>query len=595
MKKTLRAAALCAALFATGSAHGETADQSSGAFSKILSDHWAWSLSQEPVMASSFGERAYDGKLGDLTIAGLDKRKAALEAFIQRLEAVPDASLSEQNRLNKAILLRELRDEAEGLGFGQRLMLFTTYYGWHSGFAGLPDRHPFFNKADYESYIGRLNDYARYNAEGLATSREAVRRGFVQACDAMGGFEKTIEAHIVDDASKSVFMKPFARKPANITDADWARLKAEAEKAVMTKVVPAYRDMAAFYKNEYAPNCRKTAGISATPDGAKYYAYSARAMTTTNLSPEEIHQIGLKEVARIRAEMDGVVKRSGFKGDRKAFIQMLRTDPRFYVKTPEELLMRSGALAKQIDGELPRFFGRLPRLPYTVKPIPADQAEGTTTAYYMSGLMQAGRAGTYAVNTSKLDQRPLFEMPSLTLHEAVPGHHLQIALQQELDLPLFRRHLSHFTAFTEGWGLYAERLGYDMGLYDDPYAEFGRLSYEMWRACRLVVDTGIHAKGWTKEQAMDFMLENTALSRHNIEAEVNRYISWPGQALAYKIGELKIRELRAKAEKALGERFDIRAFHDAVLENGSVPLDVLESHINGWIAKQQQQVAQKAA
>lgn len=585
--KFLQAAAVATVVVASGVAHGADS-QAASSFSRLLSDHWTWALAQNPTMAASFGDRSHDGKLWEASIASMDRTRAELEAFVRRAEAIPDASLSEQDRLNKAILLRDLKSEIEGLGYGQRAMLFNSYRSWHVSFANLPDLHPFFTKADYESYVGRLNDFARLNAEGLATTREAVRQGFVEACDAMDGFEQTIQGPIVDDVSKSVFVQPFQRKPATISDADWAALKTAAEKAVREKVIPAYRELDAFYTREYRPACRKVAGISATPGGADYYVFRAKAMTTTNLTPDEIHQIGLKEVARIRADMEAVVKRVGFKGDRKAFIEKLRTDPQFYVKTPEELLTRSAALAKQIDGDLPKFFGRLPRLPYTVKPIPADQAEGNTTAYYMPGMMEAGRAGVYAVNTTKLDQRPVFEIPALTLHEAVPGHHLQIALQQELDIPLFRRHLSGFTAFIEGWALYTEQLGYDMGLYDDPYAEFGRLSYEMWRASRLVVDTGIHSKGWTKEQAVNFMLENTALSRHNIEAEVNRYISWPGQALAYKIGELKIRELRAKAEKTLGDTFDIRAFHDAVLENGAVPLDVLENHINGWIAKQQQ-------
>ena len=587
-------AAVVAAGGVSGSMAAGAGTEASSDFSRLLEDHWRWALAQNPVMAASFGDRSQDGKLWELSLASMDRTRAELEAFVRRVEAIPDAGLSEQDRLNKAILLRDLKNEAANLGYGQRAMLFDSYSSWHGSFASLPDRLQFFTKADYESYIGRLNDFTRLNAEGIATTRTAIRQGFVQSCDAMDGFEKTIQALILDDVSKSVFLLPFARKPACLSDADWAALKAAAETAIRTKVIPAYRVLDAFYAKEYKPACRKVAGISATPGGADYYAFRARVMTTTNLSPEEIHQIGLREVARIRAEMDKVVTRAGFKGDRKAFIEMLRTDPRFYAKTPEELLMRSAAISKQIDGELPKLFGRLPRLPYTVKPVPADQAEGTTTAYYMPGMQQAGRAGVYAVNTSKLDQRPLFEIPALSLHEAVPGHHLQIALQQELDIPLFRRHLTGFTAFVEGWALYTEQLGYDMGLYDDPHAEFGRLSYEMWRASRLVVDTGLHSKGWTKEQAVNFMLENTALSRHNIEAEVNRYISWPGQALAYKIGELKIRELRTKAETALGETFDIRAFHDAVLENGAVPLDVLENHINGWIARQQQ-VAQTAA
>ena len=306
-------------------------------------------------------------------------------------------------------------------------------------------------------------------------------------------------------------------------------------------------------------------------------------MTTTDRTPDEIHQLGLSEVARIRAEMDEVVRRSGFKGDRKAFVERLRTDPALYPKTPEELMAYAAVLAKRIDGEMPRLFGRLPRLPYTVKEVPAATAAGTTTAYYEPGSPETGRAGVYRVNTSKLDQRPLFEMPALTVHEAVPGHHQQIAIQQELDLPMFRKYAVNFTAFSEGWGLYSERLGIEMGLYDTPEKDFGRLSYEMWRACRLVVDTGLHAKGWTREQAIQFMLDNTALSRGNIEAEVNRYMVGPGQALAYKLGELKIRDLRGRAEKALGPDFDLRAFHDAVLENGEVPLDVLEAQVSAWI------------
>lgn len=592
--KFLRAAAVVAAVAASGVAHGANS-QASSDFSRLMDDHWAWALAVNPLLATQLGVRSYDGSLGDVSESGMNWRRTALGQYIARAQAIPDSALSEAERINKAILLRDMRDEHEALGFGQRTMLFNSYYSWHTGFAGLPKQQPLFTRQDYQSYVQRLNSFVNYNAAGIATTRTALERGYVQPCEAMKGFEETISAHIVDDVFKSEFMKPFQRaRPASIAEEDWASLKAQAETTVRERVIPSFRYLLDFYTTNYAPKCRKSVGISDTPGGAEYYAHRARVMTSTNLTPEEIHQIGLSEVARIQLEMDAAIKRAGFKGNRKAFIKKLRKDKRFYAKTPDELLTRTAALSKQIDGELPRFFGRLPRLPYTVKPIPADQAEGTTTAYYMPGMMQAGRPGTYAVNTSKLDQRPLFEIPALTLHEAVPGHHLQIALQQELDIPLFRRHLAHFTAFTEGWALYTEQLGYDMGLYDDPYAEFGRLSYEMWRASRLVVDTGIHAKGWTKEQAVNFMLENTALSRHNIEAEVNRYISWPGQALAYKIGELKIRELRAKAEKALGETFDIRAFHDAVLENGSVPLDVLEAHINGWIARQQQ-IVQKAA
>ncbi|HEY0084843.1 MAG TPA: DUF885 domain-containing protein, partial [Allosphingosinicella sp.] len=319
------------------------------------------------------------------------------------------------------------------------------------------------------------------------------------------------------------------------------------------------------------------------PGGREYYAFRVRQETTSDLSPEQIHQIGLRESQRINTEMDAVAKGAGF-ATRQAFIAELRTNPVYFAKTPEELLRASARVAKTIDGKMPAFFRTLPRLPYGLREIPAETAEGTTTAYYGQGAPESGLAGTYYVNTSKLDQRPLWEIPALTAHEAVPGHHHQIALQQELDLPPFRRNFTSFTAFTEGWGLYSEKVAEEMGLYDTPAKKIGQLSYQAWRAARLVVDTGIHSKGWDKARAVAFMRENTALSDANIDAEVNRYISWPAQALGYKIGELKIRELRAKAEAALGAKFDIRRFHDAVLLQGSVPLDVLERQVNEWIA-----------
>ncbi len=334
------------------------------------------------------------------------------------------------------------------------------------------------------------------------------------------------------------------------------------------------------------PHCARQPGVSAQPGGAAYYAHRIREETTTDLTAAQIHQIGLDEVARIRAEMSALATRAGYPS-REAMIAHMRTDPSYFARTPDELLMRTAMVDKRIDGWLPRLFGRLPRLTFTIRPIPAETAEGTTTAYYNQGSPSAGIAGTYYVNTSRLDQRPIWEIPALSLHESVPGHHLQIALQQELDLPAWRRNFVSYTAFVEGWALYAERLGIEMGLYDTPEADMGRLSYEMWRACRLVVDTGIHSMGWSKEQAIAYMRDNSALTDTNIEAEVNRYISWPGQALGYKLGELRIRALRARAEQALGPRFDLRAFHDEVIGAGPLPLDLLETRINDWIARQQ--------
>jgi uncharacterized protein (DUF885 family) len=554
---------------------------------QVISDHWAWWLKNNPIQATTLGVHDYDDQLPDISLAAQDRQAKEEQAFLDRLKAIPDAGLNTDQRVNKAVLSRILRNDVEGNRFGERMMLFTTYYGWHQGFAGLADDLPFHTGADYRSYLTRLSKYPEMNDEALAITRKAVAAGFVQPCDAIKGFEKSIIGVVTDTPETSRFYQPFTRKrPIDVTPAEWEKMQARAKTLIQDTVNPEYREFYDYYVKDYAPRCRKTVGASAMPEGEDYYAYRARVMTTTDMTPEQIHELGLSEVKRIRAEMDEVAKKAGFPS-RQAFIEKLRTDPVYYPKSAEELMAAAALMAKTIDGKMPGFFGKLPRLPYGIRAIPAETAEGTTTAYYSGGSPESGIAGTYYVNTSKLDQRPLYELPALTAHEAVPGHHNQIALQQELDLPEFRKHIAHFTAFTEGWGLYSERIGIEMGLYDTPAKDMGRLSYEMWRACRLVVDTGMHAKGWTKQQAVDFMLENTALSAANIDAEVNRYITWPGQALAYKIGELKIRELRAKAEKALGTKFDLRAFHDAVLENGSIPLDILEAHINEWIAAQE--------
>ena len=565
-----------------------SAERTAEAALKILIDeHWGWWLKGAPVQATLLGVRDYDDQLDDPSLAFADRRAAEASAFLQRLNAIPDAGLPQSDRINKAILQRMLSEQVEGNGFGQRTMLFSSISSWHQNFAALPDVLPFFTKSDYDSYLKRLELYPDYNAASIATVREGLAKGYVQPCAPMKAFGATISATIAQNPEASTFYKPFKKaRPQSISEADWSAMQARARASIAGKINPAYQAFSDFYEKEYAPRCRKDVAASALPQGAAWYAYQVRVMTTTTKTPEEIHQLGLSEVARIRAEMEAVTAKSGIAPDRKAFIEKLRTDPKYYAKTPAELMREATFLAKTIDGWMPKLFGTLPRLPYTVRPIPAEIAEGNTTAYYNAGFASTGSPGIYFVNTTHLDQRPLYEMPALTVHEAVPGHHHQIALQQELDLPEFRKNAAFFTGFVEGWGLYSERLGIEMGLYDTPEKDMGRLSYEMWRACRLVVDTGVHAKGWTRDQAIAFMLDNTALSRTNIEAEVDRYITWPGQALAYKLGELKIRELRTRAEKTLGDRFDLRGFHDVVLKNGAVPLDVLETQVNAWIAEQ---------
>ncbi len=569
------------ALIAASAAHASPSTD----LKRLTDAHWDWWLTSNPVAASRLGDRRGDGKLGDPSLAQQDRDTKTAAAFVAQLDAIPDAGLSGEERTNKAILRRVLAEQVEGNTFGQRAMLFDTYSGWHQNFAGLADRLPFQNRADYDSYLARLAAYPAYNRAAIEVTRTAIKGGFTQPCEVLGNFERSITGVLAEDTEKSRFYKPFLRAaPQGVADADWTAMKSRARTLITGTVEPEYRAFADFYARDYKPKCRATVGASALPRGRAFYAAQARSHTTTAMTPDAIHALGQSEVARIRSEMEGVAKRAGF-ADRAAFVQALRTDPKYYAKTPAELMAAAAVVSKQLDGLLPRYFGRLPRLPYGLREVPAETAEGTTTAYYSPGSPESGIAGFYYVNTSKLPQRPLFELPALTAHEAMPGHHLQIALQQELDLPPFRRHATGFTAFVEGWALYTERLGIEMGLYDTPEKDMGRLSYEMWRATRLVVDTGLHAKGWTKAQAVAFMRDNTALSEANIDAEVNRYISWPGQALGYKIGELKIRDLRAGAEKALGSKFDLRAFHDVVLGSGAVPLDVLEANVGAWVAR----------
>jgi uncharacterized protein (DUF885 family) len=568
-----------AALLAAAPAAAAPADD----FHKLMDEYYAWLLRENPTYATSLGVRDYDDRIEDISLATRDRQAEEAKAFLARLGRIPAETLSPGDRVNRGVLKRLLEEGIEANGFRQRVMLFTTYSGWHQNFAGLADNLPLRTKADYESYLVRIAQYPKQNDGALAITGEAVAGGFVLPCSVLGNYEKSISGVIAEDPARSRFYEPFTRpRPAEVSEAEWARMQARGRRLVTEVLNPAYAKHLAFYRTTYLPKCAKSDSVSAQPGGREYYAFRVRQETTTDLTPEQIHAIGLRESARIRSEMETVAKSAGF-ASREAFIRELRTNPKYFTTSPAQLMQAAALTAKTIDGKMPGFFATLPRLSYGLKEIPAETAEGTTTAYYGQGSLASGLAGTYWVNTSKLDQRPLWELPALTLHEAVPGHHHQISLQQEVDLPGFRRHFASFTAFTEGWGLYAESLGEEMGLYDTPEKKMGQLSYQAWRAARLVVDTGIHSKGWDKAKAVAFMRENTALTDANIDAEVNRYISWPGQALGYKIGELKIRELRARAERELGAKFDLRRFHDAVLLQGSVPLDVLEAQVGEWI------------
>ena len=555
-------------------------------YNAIQRDYESWLLRENPETASALGVRDYDDRVSDPSIAAMDRRAGDAQRMLTRLDAIDASGLTPANRVNRAIMHRMLSEVVEGNRFGQRQMLFTTYYGWHQGFASMQDSVPLNNGADYRSYLTRLAQYPTVNRESIAITRQAVQQGFVLPCSVLGNMERSISGLITTDPATSRYYAPFTRnRPQDVSAADWQRMQEQARTIISGSINPALEEHRRFFVNDYLPHCAQSDSVSAQPNGAAYYAFRIRQETTTDLTAQQIHDLGMAEVTRIRGEMDQLATSAGF-ANRAAFIADLRSNPKYYATTPEELMMHTARITRRIDGYLPRLFTVLPRNSYTIREIPAETAEGTTTAYYGYGSLAAGNPGTYYVNTSKLNQRPYWEIPALSMHEAVPGHHLQLSLQQELDLPMWRRQFTGFTAFVEGWGLYSESLGTDVGLYDTPETQMGRLSYQMWRACRLVVDTGIHAFGWDKQRAIAFMRENSAMSDANIEAEVNRYISWPGQALGYKVGELRIQALRAEAERTLGPKFDIRHFHDAVLAQGAVPMDVLETQIREWIAAQ---------
>jgi len=573
---------LCAFFLLPIQAAGQAADLR---FEQLLSQHWQANLEANPEFATSLGVRDFDDRLSDPSLAAYEQSVVQAKEFLTQAQSINADQLSAANQLNHALLVLELSDQIAASEYGGRYMIMTNRGGPHLTLTNLVGRLPFFKLVDYQSYVDRLSAIPDYMSKATARLQAGLDAGWVQPCEPMQGFEKSIETHIVERAKESVFYQPFSKADAKLDSAELQKLEKQALRTIDKKIVPSFKAFADFYKERYAPACREKVGTNSMPGGEAYYQYRVKHFTTTDLSTEQVHMIGLKEVARIRSEMLEVIDEADFKGSFDEWLVFLRDNPDFYPKTPEERMQAVATISKKIDGEMPKLFGKLPRMPYGLKEIPADIAEKTTTAYYQRPAGDGSRAGFYFVNTSKLDTRPLYQLEALSLHEAVPGHHLQLALAQELELPNFRKY-GGVTAFIEGWGLYAERLGLEIGFYQTPYTNFGRLSYEMWRACRLVVDTGLHSKGWTRQQAIDFMAANSGLSMNNIVSEVDRYITWPGQALAYKIGELKIRELRQRAEDSLGEKFDVRTFHDKVLENGALPLSILETTVDEWIDQQ---------
>ncbi|HEX8170903.1 MAG TPA: DUF885 domain-containing protein [Thermoanaerobaculia bacterium] len=547
---------------------------------------WERQLREDPLAATSVGRHEFNDRLPSMTMADLERRAKDTRATLAELAAIDRAKLPADEQINYDIFRSQLANDVAGFELGDYQMPFTADSGFHTGFARLGSEVPLATVKDYENYIARLRAWPRLVREEIALMRAGLARGMTVPRATLTGYDVTMSTHVVDDVTKSVFWQPFVTFPSSVPEGERERLRREGRAAVTEGAIAGYRELLDFFRNEYMPKARKSLGASELPNGRAFYAQKIREFTTLDLTPEEIHRIGLGEVERIDREMKQVMQKVGFQGDFAAFLQFLRTDPRFYAKTPEELLMHASRIAKRIDGKLPSLFKTLPRLPYTVEPVPADIAPKYTSGRYVGAPQGSTQPGIYWVNTYKLETRPLYNLEALTLHEAVPGHHLQIALSRELEnLPNFRR-FSYISAFGEGWGLYCEWLGREAGMYTDPYSDFGRLTYEMWRACRLVVDTGIHSMGWTREQALEYLASHTALPLHEVETEVDRYISWPGQALAYKLGELKIKELRRRAETALGPRFDVREFHDVVLGSGAVPLGVLEGNVDRWIASQ---------
>jgi len=555
-------------------------------FNQLVTDQWEAWMRWDPLFATSCG----DHRFNDLLPAAGEEHYVSwheqLSDFRQRLQKIDSRTLPPAERLNCNIFTRMLDFEITGLDFhGYRLPLSRSG-GFHIYFPDMYLSTPFGSLKDYENYLARLEALPRYFDESIDLLRLGLRTGYIPPRVTLEGVDTSLQVQIVADPVSSIFFKPFEGFPASVGGADRQRLTTAALVAIRKSVVPAYQSLLKFLEMEYVPGSRAGIAASDLPEGRAFYQDRIRYFTTLELSPEAIHATGQSEVKRIRAEMDSVIRKTGFEGSFRQFIEFLRSDSRFYVTTPQALLEKTALVLKRMEGELPRLFKTLPRLPYGIREIPAFSAPGQTAAYYQPGTGDGSVAGNYYVNTYDLGSRPLYEIEALSLHEAVPGHHLQIALQQELgELPNFRR-FAGFTSFVEGWALYSERLGMEVGFYQDPYSDFGRLSYEMWRACRLVVDTGMHALGWTRQQAIDFMAENTSSTLLNIANEVDRYIAWPGQALAYKLGELKIRELRAFAEKELGAGFNLREFHDVVLLGGAVPLDVLEANVREWVAGQ---------
>jgi uncharacterized protein (DUF885 family) len=575
-------------IFAAGQNHPTPQSAAVKALHALFDAEWDYRMQQSPEEASELGDRRWNDRWSDKSSEAYAHRHEHAKEVLAKLAKIDQGTLPAAEQLNYDLFKKNYERAIEGYKF-HRFLIPLDQRGGIQTQDELADSLRFQTLKDYEDWIARMRAFPALMDQTIALMREGIKERMVHPKVIMERLPAQIDKQVVSDPTHSGFYKPFQHFSPEISAGDQQRLAHEAQHAIAQQVVPSYKKFKEFFVKEYLPACFDQVGVWQVPHGDELYAYEVRQYTTTELTPDQVHEIGLKEVERIRTEMDRIRQQTGFKGSRDEFFNFLRTDPQFFFKSPDDLFEAYKAMAKTVDPNLVKVFRTLPREPYGVGAIPDVAAPDTTAAYYRPGAADGSRAGTYFVNLYKPETRPKWEMLVLTLHESVPGHHLQIARAHELgEMPKFRR-FAGYTAFIEGWGLYAESLGEDMGLYTDPYAKFGELTYQMWRAVRLVVDTGIHAKHWTRVQAIKYFMENAPKAELDIVNEIDRYIAWPGQALAYKIGELKIKELRARAHDELGPKFDLKAFHDVVLSSGPLPLDILERNVNEWIGEQKKE------
>ncbi|MBU2069746.1 MAG: DUF885 domain-containing protein [Gammaproteobacteria bacterium] len=559
--------------------HQAQATSASAQLQQLLDEHWQHANQEQIFFRKDPDTFRMNGPLPDVSAKGRERRQAFNQKMLQQAAKITLSQLTAAEQVTLRLFNYEREAEAKSYQQFDHLFPMQAYAGYHSYFAGAVDNMSFLTTADYDNYLISLADFARYNQQHIDNLKQAISKGYTHYCASFAGYDKTISKHIVDDVTDSVFYAPLAQQPARFSDKQRQHYLTAGSKLITDTVLPEYKKLHRFFTDEYMPACRNVVGIAQLEDSAAYYQYLINFYTTTNMTPEQIHQLGLDEVKRIRNQMDNIIQKLQFNGDFAAFVRFLRTDPQFYASNSQQLLEKASFISRKMAGQLPKWFSTLPRGTFDIKASPNGGA------YYVASDGSGTTSGTYFIGANDVRSEPLYNLEALTFHEAEPGHHLQSALAQEMDMAEFRKTLYH-SAYGEGWGLYAESLGKEMGFYQDPYSDFGRLTYEAWRACRLVVDTGMHAMGWSRQQAIDYLAANTALTMAEVTAQIDRYITWPAQALSYKIGEIKIRQLRQQAEQQLGAKFDIRAFHDHILSSGSLPLDLLQELTLEWIASQ---------